>query len=66
MRIEDVIVIGEKTRNLTDFTKELIEILEESWAREDSIKPYYIYLKMAYHLSQDAINAAKAEIIKDY
>ena len=39
-----------------DFTKELIEILEESWAREDSIKPYYIYLKMAYHLSQDAIN----------
>ena len=39
-----------------DFTKEIIEILENSWAREDSIKPYYIYLKMAYHLSQDAIN----------
>ena len=38
-----------------DFTKEIIEILEESWAREESIKPYHIYLKMAYHLSQDAI-----------
>ena len=37
-----------------DITKELIEIIEESWAREDLIPPYHIYLKMAYHLSHEA------------
>ena len=37
-----------------DITKELIEIIEESWAREDLIPPYHIYLKMAYHLSHKA------------
>jgi superfamily II DNA or RNA helicase len=37
-----------------DISKELIEIIEESWARETIIPPYYIYLKIAYHLSQEA------------
>ena len=30
------------------------QIIEESWAREALIPPYHIYLKMAYHLSQEA------------
>ncbi|MDB9372337.1 helicase-related protein [Nodularia sphaerocarpa] len=37
-----------------DISQELAEIIDESWAREESIPPYYIYLKMAYHLSQEA------------
>ena len=37
-----------------DISKELIEIIEESWAREERIPPYHIYLKMAYHLSNEA------------
>jgi len=37
-----------------DISKELIAIIEESWAREEAIPPYHIYLKIAYHLSQEA------------
>lgn len=37
-----------------DISNELAQIIEESWAREKMIPPYYIYLKMAYHLSQEA------------
>ena len=37
-----------------DISQELVEIIDESWAREKLIPPYYIYLKMAYHLSQEA------------
>ena len=37
-----------------DISQELVEIIEESWAREEAIPPYHIYLKMAYHLSQEA------------
>jgi len=37
-----------------DISQELIDIIETSWAREDRIPPYYIYVKMAYHLSQEA------------
>ncbi|MDD5675055.1 MAG: helicase-related protein, partial [Chitinivibrionales bacterium] len=37
-----------------DITEDLIEIVENSWAREDQIPPYQIYIKMAYHLSQEA------------
>ncbi len=37
-----------------DISKELIEIIENSWARAEPIPPYHIYVKMAYHLSQDA------------
>jgi len=37
-----------------DISAELIQILEQSWARETLIPPYHIYLKIAYHLSQEA------------
>ena len=37
-----------------DISKELLQVIEESWAREEAIPPYHIYLKMAYHLSQEA------------
>lgn len=37
-----------------DISKELAEIIEESWAREALIPPYHIYIKMAYHLSHEA------------
>ena len=37
-----------------DISKELVDIIEESWAREELVPPYHIYLKMAYHLSQEA------------
>ncbi|MCY4386244.1 MAG: helicase-related protein [Desulfurellaceae bacterium] len=37
-----------------DISKELVEIIEESWAREELIPPHHIYIKIAYHLSQEA------------
>ena len=37
-----------------DISEELVKIIEESWAREDLVPPYHIYVKMAYHLSQEA------------
>ena len=43
-----------KDRFCVDISNELIDIVGQSWAREDLIPPYYIYLKMAYHLSNEA------------
>jgi hypothetical protein len=37
-----------------DITAELIQAIEESWAREEALPPYQIYVKMAYHLAQEA------------
>jgi hypothetical protein len=37
-----------------DISNELVNIIGESWARKDLLPPYYIYLKMAYHLAQEA------------
>ena len=37
-----------------DITKELVQVIEESWARPELIPPYYIYVKMAYHLAEEA------------
>jgi hypothetical protein len=37
-----------------DISDELVEIIDSSWARDVPIPPYEIYLKMAYHLSQEA------------
>lgn len=37
-----------------DITDELAQIIDESWARESLIPPYHIYLKMAYHISNEA------------
>jgi hypothetical protein len=43
-----------KDKFCVDISKELAQIIDESWAREDLVPPYYISLKMAYHLSQEA------------
>ncbi len=37
-----------------DISQELADIIDESWAREEILSPYYIYLKMVYHLSEEA------------
>ncbi len=37
-----------------DITEELLTVIENSWAGQQDLPPYYIYLKTAYHLSQDA------------
>jgi superfamily II DNA or RNA helicase len=37
-----------------DISSELAQIIDVSWARETLIPPYQIYLKMVYHLCQDA------------
>jgi superfamily II DNA or RNA helicase len=37
-----------------DISEELANIIEGSWARKEALQPYYIYLKMAYHLAQEA------------
>lgn len=37
-----------------DITGELIQVIGESWAREEALAPYHIYVKMAYHLAQEA------------
>ena len=41
-------------RFCVDITDELVQIIEESWAREALIPPYHVYLKIAYHLSHEA------------
>ena len=37
-----------------DISAELAEVIDNSWAGDKLVPPYYIYLKMAYHLSQEA------------
>ncbi|MCC6444119.1 MAG: NgoFVII family restriction endonuclease [Armatimonadetes bacterium] len=37
-----------------DISEELAALIETSWAREKLLSPYLVYLKMAYHLSQEA------------
>ena len=37
-----------------DISDDLVQIIEQSWAREEAVPPYHIYVKMAYHLSQEA------------
>ena len=46
-------------RFCVDITKELIDAIDNSWASEVIIPPYYIYLKTAYHLSADARSGVK-------
>ena len=43
-----------KDRFCVDITEELLQIIEESWARSQLVPPYHVYLKMAYHLSNEA------------
>jgi Superfamily II DNA and RNA helicases len=42
-----------------DITQELIDVIDNSWAADKDIPPYYIYLKIAYHLSEEARNGIK-------
>jgi superfamily II DNA or RNA helicase len=50
-----------------DISKELVSIIEESWARETPLTPYEIYIKMAYHLSQEARSGlAEFNIPRDF
>jgi len=37
-----------------DISDELVTVIDQSWARETRIPPYHIYVKIAYHLCQDA------------
>lgn len=37
-----------------EISQEIANIINQSWARETPIPPYHIYLKIAYHLSQEA------------
>lgn len=37
-----------------DITAELAEIIDSSWAGNEIVPPYHIYLKMAFHLSREA------------
>lgn len=37
-----------------DISDELVKIIDESWARPEPVPPYHIYVKMAYHLAQEA------------
>lgn len=41
-------------RLCVDITDDLIDAIDNSWAGDKIIPPYYIYLKTAYYLSQDA------------
>jgi superfamily II DNA or RNA helicase len=50
-----------------DISDELASIIEESWAREALVPPYHIYLKIAYHLSQEArAGLAEFRIPRDF
>lgn len=46
-------------RQCIDITEQLAAIIDESWAGERDIPPYYIYLKTAWHLSQEARNGIR-------
>lgn len=37
-----------------DISDELAEIIETSWAREELVPPFHVYLKIAYHLAREA------------
>jgi hypothetical protein len=50
-----------------DISKELVAVIEESWATENPVPPYYIYVKMAYHLAQEArAGLSELRIPKDF
>ena len=37
-----------------DISEELAALIEASWAREELVAPYLVYLKMIYHLAEEA------------
>ena len=52
-------------RQAIDITQQLIRIIDESWAGEKTVPPYYIYLKTAYHLSREARNGIREFDLSD-
>jgi superfamily II DNA or RNA helicase len=50
-----------------DISEELAQVIDSSWAREETVPPYHIYLKIAYHLSQEArAGLAEFRIPRDF
>lgn len=50
-----------------DISSDLVQVINESWAREKPIPPYHIYIKIAYHLSQEArAGLAEFRIPRDF
>ncbi len=43
-----------RDRWCVDISRELADIIDESWAGDRLVSPYHVYLKMAYHLAQEA------------
>ncbi|MDR1612455.1 MAG: phospholipase D-like domain-containing protein [Planctomycetota bacterium] len=41
-------------RFCVDISRELVDIIHDSWARPEPLPPYHVYVKMAYHLSREA------------
>lgn len=37
-----------------DISAELIDVIDQSWARKNMLSPYELYLKILYHLSREA------------
>ncbi|EIJ43375.1 helicase family protein [Beggiatoa alba B18LD] len=55
-----------ETRYCEDISQRLIELIEQSWV-EQAVTPYEVYLKIAYHLSQEArISLNEFEIPRDF
>ncbi|MBL8145374.1 MAG: NgoFVII family restriction endonuclease, partial [Anaerolineae bacterium] len=44
-----------------DISEELAQVIDESWAGERLLSPYEVYVKMAYHLAQEAIAGVSGE-----
>lgn len=41
-------------RSAIDLTDQLAELIENSWACVEAVRPYLVYLKIAYYLSEEA------------
>lgn len=37
-----------------DISEDILLLIDESWVSEKLVSPYHLYIKMAYHLSEDA------------
>jgi len=42
-----------------DISALLVQIIEESWAQQQPVSPYLVYLKIAYHLAFEALEAPR-------
>jgi len=44
-----------------DITDALADVIDQSWAGEQGLTPYEVYLKIAYHMAQEAIAGLSGE-----